>query len=309
MTVLLTILKIIGWIILILLLILLALVLLILFVPVTYRAEASCRKELTAKVRASWMFGLANLHISYQDKELLMYLRIFGVKKRLMGGEAAAVGEELKEDMEEAFSDSEFVADVEKAAGESNLEQAKDEAQEAGNEITGKVRQEPGDPEASAEENNSRPHKKHRLRELFSRIRSIFRQIRGMIKNIRITVTKGKKLLTDQRNQQAFSHLKDELFYLLRILMPTKMKLTAQFSTGEPDTTGQVLGILAMFPIGYQNRWNITPDFTAEEFYLEGDTDIRGHVFPVQVVRMLIRILMDKNCRRLYAQIESFSHT
>jgi len=61
-----------------------------------------------------------------------------------------------------------------------------------------------------------------------------------------------------------------------------------------------VLAILAIFPVGYRNHWNIIPDFTAEEFYAEADFTVHGRIFGVQILALALRIILDKNCRRLY---------
>ena len=78
MTVLLMILKVIGWILLSLLLLVLFLILMILFVPITYRASVSSQEEFWAKVRTSWLFRLVNLHVDYENGQVLVYLRILG---------------------------------------------------------------------------------------------------------------------------------------------------------------------------------------------------------------------------------------
>ena len=127
----------------------------------------------------------------------------------------------------------------------------------------------------------------------------------GMLRNIRQTLEKIKNLMGDQRNKDAFSFLKNELFYILKKCMPKKMKVTAAYSTGSPDTTGEVLGILAMFPVGYRNRWNIAPDFTADHFYVDGEAFIKGRIFIYQMIGAFVRILRDKNCRRLMAKIKA----
>ena len=75
------------------------------------------------------------------------------------------------------------------------------------------------------------------------------------------------------------------------------------YSTGSPDTTGISLGVLACFPVGYTNRWRITPDFESENLYAKGSFDIKGHVIVISILAATLRILFDKNCRRLYNRI------
>ena len=55
---------------------------------------------------------------------------------------------------------------------------------------------------------------------------------------------------------------------------------------------------LRLFP--KRHDWNIIPDFTAEEFYAEADFTVHGRIFGVQILALALRIILDKNCRRLY---------
>ena len=68
----------------------------------------------------------------------------------------------------------------------------------------------------------------------------------------------------------------------------------------EEAITGMALGVLAMFPIGYQNRWRIYPDFETDKTYAEGDFDIRGFLFGYQIIFIMVRLIIDKECRRMY---------
>jgi hypothetical protein len=109
--------------------------------------------------------------------------------------------------------------------------------------------------------------------------------------------------IKDEGNRQAVRFICGNLFSLLRHLAPRRTKLALEFSTGSPDMTGQLLGVLALFPFTYQKHWSIQPDFTAEEFYVETDFDLRGHIFGIEILTALVRIVLDKNCQKLYNKI------
>ena len=78
------------------------------------------------------------------------------------------------------------------------------------------------------------------------------------------------------------------------------------FSTGSPDTTGQAFGILACFPAMYQENRKIIPDFTSDDLYFKGTIWGKGRIYGYEIVGILLRILFDKNCRRLYTIINRF---
>ena len=129
------------------------------------------------------------------------------------------------------------------------------------------------------------------------------KQFKDKSEKIKNCIYKLKREYSDERNKAAFSHLKKELFIILKRICPRRLKLTMVYSTGSPDTTGISLGILACFPVGYTNRWRITPDFESEKPYAKGSFDIKGHVIVISILAATLRILFDKNCRRLYNRI------
>lgn len=270
-----TILKVIGIILLVVLALILTALLCVLFVPVKYRAVGSFdNTDIRAKAHVSWLFHLFALHIEYAQ-ETDGYIRLAFVKKKLF-------------DNYEALDDD----DMDEAA--------KTETEDKVSENTG------DEPKISADENQhikqqtkpthkktyKKPHKK-----------SHKKQFKDKSEKIKNCIYKLKREYSDERNKAAFSHLKKELFIILKRICPRRLKLTMVYSTGSPDTTGILLGILACFPVGYTNRWRITPDFESEKPYAKGSFDIKGHVIVISILAATLRILFDKNCRRLYNRI------
>ena len=129
-------------------------------------------------------------------------------------------------------------------------------------------------------------------------------KIKNFVQKIKDIYPRLKQIITDDRNKQAVVHLKKELLYFIKILLPKKSRLNASFSTGSPDTTGQLCGVIACFPVMYQKGWALRPDFTAEEAYFQGDFWGKGSIYAFQLVGILLRIIFDKNCRRMYTMID-----
>jgi hypothetical protein len=132
------------------------------------------------------------------------------------------------------------------------------------------------------------------------KFRTAFRHFADTVRSLRQNVHRIREAIADEGNQQALGFLLGRAAELLRSLKPRSIRLSLAFSTGSPDTTGQLLGVLALFPFTYRKGWHIIPDFTAEEFFVETDFDIRGHIFGIQLLRIALRILLDKNCQKLY---------
>ena len=281
-----TILKVIGIILLVVLALILTALFCILFVPVKYRAVGSFdNTDIRAKAHVSWLFHLFALHIEYAD-ETDGYIRLAFVKRKL-------------------FDDADSDYENDEKAAEASDDDVMDEA--AKTETEDKVSENTGDePKISADENQ---HIKQQTKLTHQKTykkrnkKSHKKQFKEKSEKIKNCIYKLKREYSDERNKAAFLHLKKELFIILKRICPRRLKLTMVYSTGSPDTTGISLGILACFPVGYTNRWQITPDFESEKPYAKGSFDIKGHVIVISILAATLRILFDKNCRRLYNRI------
>lgn len=302
MTILLMILKIIGYILLVLLLLVLILLLLVLFCPVTYQAKGSIREQkLTGYARVSWLFRLMNVHVRYEESGMRIYLRIFGFPIRLQGYDKPEP--EDKKAPEPASSAQRDIVPLHAAstAERDALPAQKDDSGNAGSPEDDTLQDKPdASADFSKKDESDRPKKDT----IVQKIRRIRNSLAAKIKNIKNTVHKISRILQDSANQEAFDHIKQTVFRLLKCIMPSKLKLDASYSTGSPDTTAQVFGILAMFPFGYTNRWKIFPDFEAEEAYADGELDIKGHFMIVRLLALLLGLLFDKKCRRLLRMLK-----
>lgn len=272
----LNILKIIGIVLVVLLCILLVLILLVLFYPVKYRIFGTEVYDKENKsdihIRLSWIFHLIGVNVDI-DPELTAGLRILFVKKNLM------------KDNDTSNDRSDNIAVAEKSVSE-------DEYTNAANTHSDNIETEnnPSDNNDSFDSNDTSEEESDTEREIKK-------------EKIKRITAKIKKILKDDSCKEALNKIKTELINMLKAMMPYKLYLKAEFSAGSPDKTGMVLGILAMFPIGYKNKWKIRPDFEREEIYIDSEFDIKGHIFLYKILVIAIRVLVDKNCRKLYNEI------
>lgn len=298
MSILLLILKIIGIVLLVLLALVILFIIGILFVPYAYRVKGSFhgKPDLTASI-----YGLGHLvgiGVILTESGAKMYLRICGIRKFLRSGNKdnktgntdqyeERVSENPKPDNhekpaiqevgEERESDND---DVNSADAAESLENETDVFPAADVQVSGKFPQ--------------------KIKSWIAKIKNFFYTLKQAFYHMKQTIRKMKQLLTDESHKRAFTKVKTSVWQLLKILMPHRLKLNLEYSTGSPDTTAQLLGILAMFPIGYQNRWKVHPDFTAENAYAEADFDVKGRVLGVSFLKLLLGLVLDKDCRKLY---------
>lgn len=298
-----TILKVIGIILLVVLALILTALLCVLFVPVKYRAVGSFdNTDIRVKAHASWLLHLFAVHIEYED-ETDGYIRLAFVKKKLFEDSDS----EYKDDSEyEDYEADEYDEEAtELDSGADNYETLYIDSMD--DESTAQTHNEHrtvNDDNQHIKQQTKRNHqKKYKKRSEKLHKKPHKKQFKDKSDKIKNGMEKLKREYSDERNKAAFSHLKKELFIILKRICPRRLRLTMVYSTGSPDTTGISLGILACFPVGYTNRWRITPDFESEKPYAKGSFDIKGHVIVISILAATLRILFDKNCRRLYNRI------
>ncbi len=145
MTVLLTILKVVGIVLLVVLGVLLAALLLILFVPIRYEAKASYDERPLGSATASWLLHLVSFRIDYED-DLKYSLRVLGINvfrnkpKEDTGHEGAAPPGETELREEESPPKDENLKEFwEEVPGESEKEARQEAHEEAREEYEAEV--------------------------------------------------------------------------------------------------------------------------------------------------------------------------
>ena len=263
MEIILSILQILGIIFLVIIGIILLLICIVLFVPIRYQILGHVHNKIYFKGKIFWLLHLFRAKATYEDDLLSVEVSILW-KKISFTKEFGASKESLEEEEETNTS--------KKINNGVSLDDSKI--------LSNKETFEDG---VSNEDDAGKINK-----------------IKEKIKFFKQKYTQIKKIIQDEKNKQAIKHLKDEFIYLIKILLPKKSQLKGIFSTGSPDTTGQIFGIICCFPIIYQDKWSLTPDFESEKAYFEGDFRGKGRIYLFQLLGILIRIVIDKNCRRLY---------
>ena len=279
----LNILKIIGIVLVVLLCILLVLILLVLFYPVKYRIFGTEVYDKENKsdihIRLSWIFHLIGVNVDI-DPELTAGLRILFVKKNLMKDSDTSNDDENDRNdnaddgssYDSGANDNESAQKVVKKDVIETENNSSDNKDIYDNNISDNEDSYDSDDTSEEESDTEREIKKEKIKRLTAKI---------------------KKILKDDSCKEALNKIKTELINLLKAIMPYKLYLKAEFSAGSPDKTGMVLGILAMFPIGYKNKWKIRPDFEREEIYIDSEFDIKGHIFLYKILVIAIRVVVN----------------
>lgn len=316
---------IIGMILLIIFLIILAVIVLVLFCPIKYQAKGDFGEgQNSVKGKLWWISGIFKITFDWQE-DVEIYAKILFLKKKLYPD--VEEGEDLQE-----IKDIEQPAEEEDGPSSHNeTDQFEEYTHERTNthetstdkplmedSVTEDLTTECSSVKESSDKDLSdkdlevqdgKTDKDKSVKGIYGKIKKFFLDLKKKSSDISEKVSgisdKYSEISNNPYNRAAISHIKNEIVNILKIIMPGKLKINLCFSTGSPDTTGIMLGVFAMFPIGYKNRWNIQPDFEADEFYIKGNMDIKGYIFLYQFLAVAIRILFDKNCRRLYNNLKN----
>ena len=298
MSVVLTVLKILGMVLLGILALVLFLLSVLLLVPVRYAVSGSVGDSVKVSGKAGWLLSAIRYEFSLEDGEVTGCVRIFGFRVRR---KAKVTEAELEED----------AAEAELAATELGTEDDARPAKESGS--TG---QEQDDLQCNSEQKKTGDDREkdsgkasnrnvlrkikslwQTIKELPEKISRQFRKIRRSLQNAKSFAERIHELFTDELNQYAVKKIWAQCLYLLGHFRFRKMYTDLTFSLSDPAWTGQALGIFSMIPLFYQYEVHLYPDFESDKLYVQGDFEIKGRIRLVHLVVVTLRLLLDQKVR------------
>lgn len=309
MSVVLLILKIIGWILLTLLTFFLLIVLLVLLVPVRYRMEGIIEENVRIEGKVHWMLHILSFMYSYNEEGLSYKLKLFGRN--------ISLGEKMEDKAEETIADSTDVAVHEKKTEDENgiFSDIKKQQQDAESKNTAELQQKDSKDDTqtteldSAAQRNTEKTSSGKIspgQKITGKFHSAIEKIKGVRRkweNLSDRSGKIKDVLTDEHNRNSVSVVWREIKYLLKHSRFRKINTELNFALWEPSATGQALGVLAMFPAVYQYDVGIYPDFEADKAYMEGTFFVKGHIRLIHVLISGIRLLKERDIRNLIKKV------
>ncbi len=172
---------------------------------------------------------------------------------------------------------------------------------------------EPSGPEDSLEEFQSEKPKGiigrikrilHKMKEFFRGIKEGFLRMKDQLRNLKENIAtisekwdKIKAFLKDELNKEAFKKTFHTLKRIFKHVRPAKLEMELEFGTGDPCSTGQVLGVMAIFYGFYGKSVRIIPNF--EEEILKGSIFCMGRIRLSTLLIICIQLILDKNFRNL----------
>lgn len=327
--ILLLILKWIGIVLAVFLLLVLLLINLGLFVPVRYRADASCQNDietLEAEFELSWMWKLLFLTACWKKGKADMKIRIgwkylFSEEKEGKSEEKIEVPEEKEgNDLQKEKEEQKFLKEqkeslppekTNRSLPENNV-QEQAEKRECHQEKTesGIDKEEEEKESFTADRRKAGGRKKkplwdrmkEKISEWIERCKSFWRKILAMGRNFRGKKEQIESFLTDASHRRAFCSLKREVRRFLGHVSPKDVKIVGKIGLEDPYMTGQALAVLGMlFPFLGENTV-IVPDF--ENKVLEGSVHIEGKIHNFRMLAILWRLIKDRDVRKIIIDIK-----
>lgn len=102
----------------------------------------------------------------------------------------------------------------------------------------------------------------------------------------------------DEHNKKAVDFLLRKILWLLKKTKPKILHADVDFSLGDPAVTGMATGLISLCPGCYGKKTRIIPDFESEKIYVNGWIQIKGIVFLIHIVYLIISVLCNKDCRK-----------
>lgn len=318
----LSILKIIGIFILFILAFALVLLLCLLFVPVRYKGKAKKNHEIVAKINFTWLFHMISVHVLY-NKEVNIILKIFGVP--IYNYHKKQKKDNIKKDnikKEKKVSRFNNQRKLKKDIKKDDINDAKnDEMKNLADSKVSVIKEEIIEEETLIEDETlieeetlieqfQGMNKKNKililLRKIYLLIKGFFVKIMNIkftikkicdkMKNVKEVIYYYVDLMEQEESKEAISLCKDQLLFFLNHIKPRRLKAHITFGTGDPSTTGQILGYASMFYPIYGNNVSLNPDFTNE--ILEGDIYLKGRVRVFMILRIGFKVMFNKNLKQ-----------
>ncbi len=320
MGILLLILKIIG--------VLLALILLLVFavmvVPIRYRAHLEMQEEIAGMAVFHWCWHFIDLRIQY-GKQTAFRVHILGIPVQL-GGEKKPKKikkrkripkhkqEKLSPALELPDGQGQLMEDISIQVGDlDEAEESMEEVERSEQSIDQNTESKDLKKKRTTVKKRSdkkRSQKRKGFRELWQGIQNLVSVIRQHITELyhkQTTIKEQfcniKNIILEETNKSALFHVLQEFKLIIGHFVPRKAYGELSFGMEDPARTGQILGILSLFPFWTRYKINLIPDFQSDIFYIKGELDIKGHIRCWHFLLSLFRLIKDKNIRTFITQV------
>ena len=298
MEILLGILAVLGKILLLLLGILCFLLLCILFYPIKYQAEGVFQEGARVQGRIQWFWFLVRIPFSYEET-FQWSIRIFGLDLlKLMDKSRKRERPGKEKSAKKKAQKINVLQNESREKGQDELKKSPLEEQKI-NDTT--------DVESSPRK--SVPGRVvDTIKKWWYKFRHFLASMKRFYKNLRQKTGYAWELfslLREENSRALVCILRDNVVHLWRKLKPKVLRGQLLFGTGDPASTGEILGVFAILYSWYGERIQITPDF--QQKILEGEIFIKGSISLFTLLWVFARIFLSDEWRQFKKNYDRIS--
>lgn len=300
LSVILTILKIIGIILLVIFGLILTVALIVLFVPIRYKSDGNFQKtddgfKDNIRVRITWLLHIVSVSFKLTDTTPEFVIKIFGKKLSVGDADKQSKPKKKQDNVSESKTvnskpyeaiETEKVMMNDKSSVENADEKEKINLVKADNKKADRQTDKPADESAG----------KKSLKEKVTDIWNKADEICKKIKNIRDIKDSFVRYLKTDESKTAIREIKHIIIKVLKHLLPQKLWARIKFGFEDPSTTGNVLGIASVFYGIYGDKLQLEPDF--ENVVLEGEYKLKGRIRVFTLLVAAFRVYRNKWLRK-----------
>lgn len=277
----------------ILLAVLVIVALAILFAAVRYCGKISF-DDKKAQISIRWLGVVLRVPILITEKDLQWKVRVFGVpilrsdgahKKRRSKKSSAPKAQKRK---------------AEKAEEQNVPKKQSDKTEE---QIASKQTTDQREEQSAFRQADEREKKPRGIRQLFLWLQNVIKIVRKIKKKVH-SVQDLVDILRSDAGKAFICIVKENVIHLWKQIHPRRMRGKVIFGTGDPCSTGELLGVLALFYAWYGNGVQIIPDF--EQKRIEGNVSFRGRIRMITLICIAWRIIKNKDGRKLLHEWEKW---
>lgn len=318
LSIILTILKIAGCIILALLLLIILAILLILFVPLRYRAAGARYEDITADADVTWLLKLLHVICSFDNKreeeKLRLQVKVLGftiysnIKNEKDTEKEKPVTEEIPEQedvFEEKPAEKEEAGTISEepeapAEPEPTNPEPEEETVFSEEEISSEI---PEQPKESIKEKLKRKFQRKQTQPSFAeKMERKMEELQRKAEKIRVKKDHVMQIIDDEKNQRWLKKVLTRLKKLILYLVPQIDKLYLHFGFKDPSSTGKTLGLLSMLYPVCEDRMQLEPEFETQ--VLEGEAAIKGRIRLIRFAAFVVPSFVNPRFIKLIKQVK-----
>lgn len=289
-----TILKIIGIVLLCILGLLVFLFLSVLFVPIRYSFQGEYKEDLYVKAKITWFLHILSLSFIYKEKEPVMKLRLLGIPLSFLEKTNKKTNTPPKKN---------------------KVKQEVKQEEKVSTNIPVHSKEEPVTQEESFTQKEEPIFKKTNKKKppaFFDKIKKTIRAIMNFIssfinktRNIKDNFSYYMELLSHEDTIAAYKTCKYRFGKLIHHVIPKRFEVHVTYGLDDPASTAKILAIHSMFYAYIGNYIYLHPDF--EEQTLEINTKGNGRITSGIFGYHILKVFFDRNCRNFLSKLKKES--